>query len=1135
MKFKIFLFAGVFLLFSAKVVSQNTVFIGTEEVNTETSFDLSISLDNTDAITAIQFDINFNNDAIELSTGHELTGRGSGHTLGVSAPSTGVIRVIVYSATNASISGNTGDLLILKLRSKTLPGDFVLNYSDIVVSSPAGTSVSTAVQEGSLKVLGPQMNILSTEINFGRVPIGASPNRTVTIQNLGNLPLILSGLSTIVPFSIQESFPFTINANSSRNLTILVDSSNKYNDTVELSFQNNDADPLRKIQKIVLTANVYAVNEIKIGTGSGIINTEIEIPVVFENMEPFTGFQFDITLPAGIEYVPNSLTETGRFDGHSISASLINENTLRFLAYSGTNNNFSGNSGEVFSFKLKPNVSSGNYPLVISDAIISNVTLGNILSDIYNGSIQINSPNLSLNPASISYGNVPITETRETTIRLSNTGSALLTINDVVFAPEELSLDIQLPLNINTGAYKDIHLTFTPQGSGEFSETLSFRHNGSTEQNLLQIQATKFSPNYVMVASQQGYRSETNNFQILLKNNDPVRAVQFDVELPVGFNLDINNVSITNRTAGFTVVASNLSGTNYRVILYSTNNISLDQGDLSIIDLPVFINNDVVLGDYQFNFTNVIISDTNNQNVSSTAPESGTITLVESGIKINPKIYLQGSSLSPVSSGLMNDNLRQNTYLPTTSPYGDALTVDVNVFNSGGSSGTGLSQDDIVDWVWVELRDSSDNTIVVNGKSALLQRDGDVVALDGISDLTMDIASDDYYVVVNHRNHLGIMSVNPIALSSTTAIIDLSSDYTSVLGGTNAVLDIGNGVLATYGGDYDENGQVQNTDLSGIVVLLGGSGYSKADLDMNGEIQNTDITNILNPNMGKGQQYTGGAASLKSTTLVSSKADPGVHYTFKNAQITSENGKDYYEVDVLIESSEDFKLGSGQLYFSYNTEAFGENISVNDKLEYMRPTGYILGEFYSLPAYKDFIQNDNTKSRVSISYQQGVNLGTITANNVIATSKRLFHLKIEYVDVSKSPMISFETGDTYLDQTFTACGPSSFGSLNCTNYQGIQLFNDTFDSSGSQTILAIDNNEILSNSINIYPNPVPDILTIDSKIPIKKVEIYSVLGKKVKEINSEFKSIPIYDLSNGVYLIKIFSDKTYITKKMIKK
>ena len=177
MKKLLILFVLVFIVFINKVVSQNTMFIGIEEASTETAFDLPISLDNSDEIAAIQFDINFNDNAIELLTGHLLTDRGSSHTFGVSSPSPGVIRILIYSLTNASISGNTGDLLILKLKSKTLPGDFTLNDSDLVVSSPSGTALTTSVQSGSITVLGPQMDVLTTEVNFGRVPIGSNPTK----------------------------------------------------------------------------------------------------------------------------------------------------------------------------------------------------------------------------------------------------------------------------------------------------------------------------------------------------------------------------------------------------------------------------------------------------------------------------------------------------------------------------------------------------------------------------------------------------------------------------------------------------------------------------------------------------------------------------------------------------------------------------------------------------------------------------------------------------------------------------------------------------------------------------------------------------------------------------------------------
>ena len=57
------------------------------------------------------------------------------------------------------------------------------------------------------------------------------------------------------------------------NLTLQIVTSAKYNDSTVLSIQNNDPDPLRNIQSVLLIADVFAVNEIKIGAGSGEINT----------------------------------------------------------------------------------------------------------------------------------------------------------------------------------------------------------------------------------------------------------------------------------------------------------------------------------------------------------------------------------------------------------------------------------------------------------------------------------------------------------------------------------------------------------------------------------------------------------------------------------------------------------------------------------------------------------------------------------------------------------------------------------------------------------------------------------------------------------------------------------------------
>ncbi|MDG1955107.1 MAG: choice-of-anchor D domain-containing protein [Polaribacter sp.] len=607
-------------------IAQNTIVFDNKEVSTATSFDFDISLNNTDEIAAIQFDITFNATVFELVNGHVLSSRASNnHDLAVSNPSEGIVRVVIYSATNTAISGNSGILLTLKLKSKTLPGNFSLNHAGLVVSSPTQSSVSTTINNGTLKVLGAILNISTTSINFGRVPIGNAPQRTITVSNSGNTNLELSGTNDISPFSILESFPITISPNASKNLSITVATTNKYNSSESIIFQNNDADPLRKIKKVTLSANVYAVNEIHIGSGSGEIHNEISIPVSINNMEPFSGFQFDITLPQNITYVNNSVVLSSRKDDHVVSGNMIDTNTLRIISYSNSNAEFSGVDGIVMSFKLKPEVSSGNYNLTISNPIISNIALGNIESDSYSGSVQINSPNLVTSPNSISFGRVPITETREQTIRLTNNGSAELIINSIVKDVSLFNIDTATPFSIAQGEFKDIKLTFTPNSIGTVNQNISIRHNGATEQNVINVTADVFSPNYLKVKNITAEPGSSSFLDIELYNNNEVRAIQFDITLNSEFNYNISNYSLIDNGSIFNSSTSNLGTNTFRFILYNISGETIPKGSGSILRIPFNIPQNTNFGDYTVSFTNVFISGPSNTNVGSEALNIGYI------------------------------------------------------------------------------------------------------------------------------------------------------------------------------------------------------------------------------------------------------------------------------------------------------------------------------------------------------------------------------------------------------------------------------------------------------------------------------------------------------------------------------
>jgi hypothetical protein len=217
----------------------------------------------------------------------------------------------------------------------------------------------------------------------------------------------------------------------------------------------------------------------------------------------------------------------------------------------------------------------------------------------------------------------------------------------------------------------------------------------------------------------------------------------------------------------------------------------------------------------------------------------------ELDINIDPKIFLQGSY---DTAGAMFDDLRITINIPTTSPYEDILTCDASVFNATGN-------DAIVDWVWIEIRHSGDGTTVIASTSALIQVDGDVVDTDGVSLLTIDVPFGNYYLMISHRNHLGILTASTVSLAGGIMSLDLTANSALIEGGTNGVADMGDGNYALFAGDFNGDGQVQNSDKNAVEPLRGISGYENADIDMNSEVQNTDINNALNPNLGRGEQF----------------------------------------------------------------------------------------------------------------------------------------------------------------------------------------------------------------------------------------------------------------------------------------
>lgn len=209
------------------------------------------------------------------------------------------------------------------------------------------------------------------------------------------------------------------------------------------------------------------------------------------------------------------------------------------------------------------------------------------------------------------------------------------------------------------------------------------------------------------------------------------------------------------------------------------------------------------------------------------------------------KVFLQGPY--DTNTSLMKDDLRSGGYIPITSPYGDGATLSNSIINVTGN-------DAIVDWVYLQLRDKNEFATVRAGKPALLQRDGDVVHVDGVSPISFSVSHDNYDITISHRNHIAIATVSALNFIATTTTVDLTQS-TNVRGGVSALEEVSNGIYGMVAADVDGNQQVQTADYNTVLSTLGQSGYLAADLNMDGQVQTSEITTILVQLIGRGIQF----------------------------------------------------------------------------------------------------------------------------------------------------------------------------------------------------------------------------------------------------------------------------------------
>lgn len=125
---------------------------------------------------------------------------------------------------------------------------------------------------------------------------------------------------------------------------------------------------------------------------------------------------------------------------------------------------------------------------------------------------------------------------------------------------------------------------------------------------------------------------------------------------------------------------------------------------------------------------------------------------------------------------------------------------------------------------------------------------------------------------------------------------------------------------------------------------------------------------------------------------------------------------------------------------------------------------------------------------------------------------------------------NFMISDTTIENPVVWNDTTTFYHLTITDSLNCSVEDDIFEvyttTSSSQ--------DIRKDDLKIYPNPVDDILTFESKYPIFEIEIFHLNGQKV--MTSKHTTIDISVLSQGVYVVKIvLNNQGLVTKHFVKK